>query len=351
MPEKIFDAVGIGACNLDTVAFVRKFTECEEKINAFDYVPPRAAGVALDAITMLSYLGMRCGFIGKRGDDYFGKVFDEEMHADRIDLSSAMTLPGERTSLAWIQVKEDGERCHVIIPMSERGMLKTAEMEERRDYLRSARVCHMELLQNPVAPLIRAAEICREAGTLVSVDLDVAPCYLFQCGYATEKELDTLLGHADVLKACKNAVPSLSSSKDMERAALDILAMGPRTVVITVGEKGCVVASREGGAAGSGAHGASSAGRGARVDAAADAPASVTVPAFAGGGVKDTTGAGDAFQGGFLYGVLKGWDLRKAAAFANACGYLKSLRVGARNMPRLPEVENFVKTKGRGIIA
>ena len=323
MAEKTFDAIGIGACNLDTVAFVRKFTECEEKINAFDYVPPRAAGVALDAITMLAYLGMRCGFIGKRGDDYLGKVFDEEMNADRIDLSCAMSLPGERTSLAWIQVKEDGERCHVIIPMNEKGMLKTVEMDERRSYLRSARVCHMELLQNPVAPLIRAAEICRESGTLVSVDLDVAPCYLFQCGYATEKELDTLLRQADILKACKNAVPSLTSNRDMEKAALDILAMGPRTVVITVGEKGCVVA--------------------ATVDGAT---VSVTVPAFTDGGIKDTTGAGDAFQGGFLYGVLKGWDLRRAAAFANACGYLKSIRVGARNMPRLHEVEKFVKTKG-----
>ena len=321
MAEKTFDAIGIGACNLDTVAFVRKFTECEEKINAFDYVPPKAAGVSLDAITMLAYLGMRCGFIGKRGDDYLGKVFDEEMNADRIDLSCAMSLPGERTSLAWIQVKEDGKRCHVIIPMSEKGMLKTAEMDERRSYLRSACVCHMEFLQNPVAPLMRAAEICREAGTLVSVDL--APCYLFQCGYATENELDTLLRQADILKACKNAVPSLTSNRDMEKAALDILAMGPRTVVITVGEKGCVVASRQNGAT-----------------------VSVTVPAFADGGIKDTTGAGDAFQGGFLYGVLKGWDLRRAAAFVNACGYLKSIRVGARNMPRLHEVEKFVKTKG-----
>jgi hypothetical protein len=144
MPDKRFDAIGIGACNLDTVAFVKKFTECEEKINAFDYMAPKAAGVALDAITMLTYLGMRCGFIGKRGDDYLGKVFDEEMNADRIDLASAMTVSGERTSLAWIQVKEDGERCYVIIPMSEKGKL-------------------------------RAVEICRETGTPVSVDLDVAP--------------------------------------------------------------------------------------------------------------------------------------------------------------------------------
>lgn len=73
---------------------------------------------------------------------------------------------------------------------------------------------------------------------------------------------------------------------------------------------------------------------------------SVTVPAFAGGGIGDTTGAGDALQDGFLYGVLKGWNLLKAAAFANACGSLKSLRVGARNMPRLHEVAAFVKTKG-----
>jgi ribokinase len=322
---KDMEAVGIGACNLDTVAFVQKFTECEEKINASEYVPPRAAGVSLDAITQVAYLDMRCGFIGKRGDDYLGKIFEDEMNEDSIDLSRAMVIPGERTSLAWIQVQPNGERCHVIIPMTEKGMLRTEEMDERADYLARARLCHIELLQNPVAPMVRAAEICRENGTLVSVDVDVAPCYLYDMRYSTPEELQRLMGLADILKACKNAVADLSGKDNMEEAALDILGMGPSMVVITTGEGGCVIGHRENGD-----------------------EETVTVPAFRDGGIKDTTGCGDAFQGGFIYGMLRGWDIEKSAVLANACGYLKACKVGARSMTKYGEVEAFLKKKGWG---
>lgn len=328
MDNKSFDAVGIGACNLDMVAFVNKFTECEEKINAYDYVEPRAAGVALDAITQIAYLGMRCGFIGKHGDDYLGKIFEEEMKADDIDLSRRMVIPGERTSLAWIQVKPDGERCHVIIPMSEKGQLQPDEMDNYADYLNSARVCHMELLQMPIAPMVRASELCKKSGTLVSIDLDVAPRYLIENQYATQDELNHLLSMADILKVCKNAVPGLSGKNDLSEAAKDILKMGPKLAIITIGEKGCIAAFNDSG----------------KLNA-------LNVPAFTDTGVKDTTGAGDAFQGGFIYGILKGWDIEKASVLANACGYLKSLRVGARNMPEYEVVEQFLQKKGWESIA
>jgi sugar/nucleoside kinase (ribokinase family) len=323
MRDKPFAAVGIGACNLDTVAFVPKFTEKEEKINASRYVAPRAAGVAIDAITMVAYLGASCGFIGKRGDDFLGKIFDAEVRADGIDLSQTVTVRGEMTSLAWIQVTPNGERCHVIIPMSRNGFLTTQEMDLRRDYLQSARVVHMELLQMPVAPLLQAARICREAGTLVSVDLDIAPRYLQEFGYATPQELEELFSLTDILKGGKNAVAELGAADDLSGAAAKLLEMGPKVVVITLGEQGCAVTSRQGAA--TGRH---------------------SCQAFTDTGVMDTTGAGDAFQGGFLYGWLQGWPIDKCSVLANACGYLKSLNVGARSMPRRETVEAFLKGKG-----
>ena len=62
--------------------------------------------------------------------------------------------------------------------------------------------------------------------------------------------------------------------------------------------------------------------------------------------VKDTTGAGDAFQGGFIFGHLNGWSIEQCSVLANACGYLKSLNVGARNMPRRELVEKFLTDRG-----
>lgn len=323
MKNAAFDAIGIGACNLDTIAFVAKFTEKEEKINASSYVPPRSAGVALDAITQVAYLGSRCGFIGKRGNDSLGQIFEEEMKLDNIDLSRLVVVPGEMTSLAWIQVTPNGERCHVIIPMSHNGFLTPAEMDERKTYIQSARICHMELLQMPIAALVRAAELCRESGTLVSVDLDIAPEFLYEYGYASPDELNRLFSLTDILKGGGNAVAAMFHTDDTVKTALELLKMGPRIVVITKGEAGCVVAFHDGG--------------GVRTCAS---------PAFRDTPVKDTTGAGDAFQGGFIYGYLNGWSIEQCSVVANACGYLKSLNVGARNMPRRELVQRFLSEKG-----
>jgi sugar/nucleoside kinase (ribokinase family) len=318
-----FDAIGIGACNLDTIAFVPKFTEREEKINASSYVPPRSAGVALDAITQIAYLGSRCGFIGKRGNDSLGQIFEEEMKLDNIDLSRLVVVPGEMTSLAWIQVTPDGERCHVIIPMTQNGFLTPGEMDERKTYIQSARICHMELLQMPIAALVRAAELCRESGTLVSVDLDIAPSFLYHYGYADPKELNCLFSLTDILKGGGNAVATMFDTADMGKSAVELLKMGPKIVVITKGDAGCVVAYCDNG--------------------------EITThesPAFRDTPVKDTTGAGDAFQGGFIYGYLNGWPIEQCSILANACGYLKSLNIGARNMPRRELVEEFLAKKG-----
>ncbi len=323
MAEKEFTAIGIGACNLDTVAFVPKFTEREEKINASRYFPPRAAGVAIDAITMIAYLGEKCGFIGKRGDDTYGEIFHEEMTTDHIDVTKSIVVPGELTSLAWIQVLPNGDRCHVIIPMNRKGFLTPSEIEARWEYLQSARVVHMELLQMPVAPLVRAAQICKEAGTIVSVDLDIAPHYLEEYGYATPDELNELFSLTDILKAGKNAVAETDMPDDLFRVATNLLECGPRVVVITLGGEGCAVATRD-----------------------ADRTSRHSCQAFTDTGVVDTTGAGDAFHGGFLYGYLQGWPIEKCSVLANACGYLKSLNVGARSMPSRSVVEDFLKKKG-----
>ncbi|MBN2072927.1 MAG: carbohydrate kinase family protein [Actinobacteria bacterium] len=324
MDEKKFDVIGIGSCILDTVAFVSKFTEKEEKINATGYVPPKAAGVSLDAITQTAYLGMECGFIGKRGDDAMGDIFHKEMSSDNIDLSRAIVVKNERTPIAWIQVIPSGERCHVIMPMSKRGFLTKEEIHERQDYIKNSRAVHLELLLMPVKPLIEAAKICNNNEVLVSVDLDISPRYLYEYGYANEKELLTLFSKTDILKACKNAVSDLTDKKDMRNAAVDIMKFGSKIVVITTGEEGCVVAFKEDGKI-----------------------RSIEVPAFnVNKEIKDTTGAGDSFQGAFLFGILKDYPIEKAAVLANACAFLKTLRIGARNMPRRKEVESFLKDYG-----
>ena len=60
--------------------------------------------------------------------------------------------------------------------------------------------------------------------------------------------------------------------------------------------------------------------------------------------MRDTTGAGDSFHGGFIYGILKDWDLNKVAEFASAVAALACKKLGSRSsLPKLDEVNDFLK--------
>jgi len=319
------EIISIGALNCDITAFVTKFPEAEQKINAVGYVPPKAAGVALDCLTMIKNLGYSCGHIGKMGDDEYANIIERELREENIDCSYCKRIPGERSSLAWVLVNPDsGERCHIMLPMSEKGMLTTDEIDEMSEYICSAKAVHMEMLQMPMEPMYRIAQICKEKGVVTSMDIDIAPRFLYEYKYSNPELLGKTLREVDIIKLCKDAVRDLTTETDMEKAAVAILnEYGMRVLIITIGEKGCVIAWKED-----------------------EQVKSATVPGFELPGVKDTTGAGDAFQGGFIYGYLKGLPMVKAAQLGNACGYLKSRNIGARNMPDKKTVENFLQEYG-----
>ncbi len=322
--DKKLDAIALGACNLDEVAFVPKFAEAEEKINATSYYPPCAAGVAMDCISQVNKLGLKAGWFGVAGDDPAGQGAVRELADDGIDISHYIVAPGERTSKAWISVNnKTGERCHVIIPMGEAGFISSAHVHANREYFEGARLIHLELLQMPIDGMIEAARIAQNAGTAVSFDLDVAPVYAYESRYATPESLRELISLTTILKACKNAVHDFCGHCDYEQAAREMLDMGPQVVIVTIGEKGCIIAYREDGGV-----------------------KSMVVPGFSGLSIIDTTGAGDAFQGGFIYGYLQGYDYQRCGVIANACGFLKSTRVGARNSVPKDEVDAFLKERG-----
>lgn len=319
------EVISIGALNCDIIAFITKFPEAEQKINSVGYVPPKTTGVALDCVTMARNLGFSCGHIGKMGDDEYADIIQRELQSENFDCTFCKRVPGERSSIAWVMVNPNsGERCHIMHPMSEKGMFTLDEIDQTRDYLSSAKAVHMEMLQMPMEPLYHVAEICRESGVITSMDIDIAPRFLYEYKYSTPELLKKTFAIVDIIKLCKDAVQDLTDEVNLETAAKDILSKyGMRVLIITIGEKGCVVAWKKDGYI-----------------------KSATVEGFELPGVQDTTGAGDAFQGGFLYGYLKGYHIEKAAQLGNACGYLKSQNIGARNMPNRDTVESFLKAYG-----
>jgi len=109
--------------------------------------------------------------------------------------------------------------------------------------------------------------------------------------------------------------------EDVEAAAKGLLATGPECVVITAGVEGSWIFPRN--------------------------TAAFHQPAFAGAAPVDTTGAGDAYHGAFLHGIVTGLDLKECAALASAVAALNTRKLGGRSaLPTMAEAEKFLSAQG-----
>jgi sugar/nucleoside kinase (ribokinase family) len=307
------EVVGLGSCTVDFFALVPRLIGAEEKINV-----PRlevyAGGVTANNLTQVARLGARSGWIGLAGDDANGEIIRRQFLRDGMDVSGIEVVPGERSSFAWIPVDAQGDRLIYMFP-NVTARVTAAQIRDRfAPHIRAARHFHTEASQLPLAPVIEAMRIAREAGVRVFFDLDVSPRDFISAGLGTESELDEVLSLADVLKPCKAAAREMTGEDDPACMAEKLLAQGPAMVALTMGADGCLVATSDG----------------------------VThCPGFR-VQVVDTTGAGDAFLGGLSYALLQRRAPAEAGRFANACAALCCTRVGARAMSPLAEVESLL---------
>jgi sugar/nucleoside kinase (ribokinase family) len=155
---------------------------------------------------------------------------------------------------------------------------------------------------------VEAAQHARKRGIPVVADLGGVE--------GRQRELVSLVDYLVTNEDCARRV---AGGDDPERACGLMLEMGPRAVVVTLGERGSVYSD----------------GRQARRQ-----------PAFP-VSVVDTTGAGDCFHGAFSVGVVRGWALAETVRFASAAAAIKCQQLGGRaGLPRMTEVEAFLKERG-----
>jgi sugar/nucleoside kinase (ribokinase family) len=316
------EVVGIGSCTVDFFALVPQLLGPEEKTNA-KRLEIHAGGVTANNLTQVARLGAKAGWLGLLGDDDNGRIIEKAFLDDGMDISGIETVKGERSSLTWIPVDMEGERCIYMFP-NVTGKISVHQVLTRfAPHIKAARHFHTEASQLPLAPVRQAMQVASEAGVRVIFDLDVSPSFFCQSNLGTQEELAAALKFVDVLKPCKAAALEFTGEEDRERMARKLLKIGPSVVAITMGANGCLLASKD---------------------------EIVHVPAFA---VKpvDTTGAGDAFMGGLSYGLLQKWDLERVGTFANACAALCCTKVGARAMSKYSEVVAFIRAQRPAIAA
>jgi sulfofructose kinase len=305
--EREFDAVGFGLNAVDHLVVVPAYPEFDTKVRLVEHAQS-AGGQTASAMVALRRLGMRTAYAGRFGTDAEGAFGLETLRAEGVDVGRAEVVEGSRTQLAFIIIDaRTGERT-VIWDRDERLAYRPDEAPE--GFAARGRVVHMDAHDPPACA--RVAREARAAGTVVSLDIDNI--------YAG---LEELLPLVDVLVSSKEFPRRLTGVDDGRRALAETKArLRPDALVgMTLGEQGALLYHE---------------GR------FLEAPA-FPVP----GGCRDTTGAGDAFHAGFLYGLLQGEEIEACLTLGCAVAALKCRALGARAaLPAPHELSQLLTAEG-----
>jgi sugar/nucleoside kinase (ribokinase family) len=237
-------------------------------------------------------LGLRTAFIGIVGDDEFGHFMLRAMAARGIDISACIIDPELTTGMSVI-LSQPHDRG-ILTHLGAIAALRVDQIDRRT--MHRARHLHVGsyfLLTGlrPGLPGLYAE--AHAAGLTTSLDTNWDPSGMWDGGLAS------LLAHCDVLMPNEAEARLIAARSDLSEA-LDVLSGQVPTLAVKLGTDGGL--ARQG-------------------DRIAHAPA-LPVP------VVDTTGAGDSFDAGFLYGYLNGWSLEPSLRLACACGSLSIRAAG-----------------------
>ncbi len=293
-----FDIVGIGVCTVDHLVTVPRMPHQNENMTALNY-DRQPGGLASIALIAAARLGARAKIIARIGDDDAGAYIHDVLRDEGINVAQLLVEPGSESHMSVILVHQaSGDRSIITRPPTGKPI---SPSEFRREDITPARVLFIDTLNEAT---LQAARWAKEAD--MKVLLDPALPYA---------EIKPLLKYVDVPIVPEYWARALLPDRAPMYVAQRLHDEGAEIAVVTLGERGAVVAW----------------------DGRAQA-----VPAFP-VDVVDTTGAGDAYHGAFLYALLQDWDVPRMARFASAVGAMNCRAMGGRNaLPTLAEVENLM---------
>ena len=282
-----FDVVGVGLNATVTLMIVGEYPPCGGKV-PFEQEMLSPGGQVATAMAACARLGLRAKYIGTIGDDHRGRIQLESLRGSGVDITHVQQRSNCANQSAYIVIdRSSGERT---VFWSRPECLRISPSEITEDQIVCARMLHIDGHDTPAVE--HAARIARGRGIPVTVDVDtIYPGF------------DRVLPYVDYLVA-NSTFPHRWTGIEDPLEALVVLQRqhGMKVSAMTLGEFGAVAWSE---------------GR------------FCYSPAYAVDCV-DTTGAGDAFHGGFCYALLHQMPLADALDFSNAVAALNCLRIGAR---------------------
>jgi sulfofructose kinase len=293
--------VGLGQVCVDYVGRVPEYPLEDTKMEMEGFYTS-CGGPAATALVTLSRLGVSTTLLSTVSDDPFGIRIAESLKQEGVDASRLKIVPGCASQFAFIAVTAGEGKRTVFWNRSTVPALTGKEVSLKA--FPKARILHLDGLMLDAS--VAAAKQAKAIGMTVVMD----------AGTLREGTLE-LLPQVDVLIASETfADPLVGPGVSRESVLRKLRKLGPRQVVITLGREGSIGLDK---------------GRVVRQD-------SFSVRS------KDTTGAGDVYHGGYIYGLLKGWNMADCMNFASAAAALKCTNgQGWRGISQLDAVKDLMK--------
>ena len=267
-----------------------------------------SGGSAANTIVGLANLGARAAYVGKVKDDQIGKLYAHDIRAAGVAFETRPATDGPATGCSYILVTPDGERT-MNTYLGAAQELMPGDIDA--DQVAASAIVYLEgYLWDPKSAkdaFVKAAGIAHEAGRQVALTLSDSFCVDRYRG----EFLDLMRnGIVDLVFANEAELHSLYQTSDFDTALKQFRA-DVNLAVVTRSEKGCVVASKDGVTA---------------------------VPAFPIAKMVDTTGAGDLFAAGFLFGLVRGVGHENAGRLGALAAAEVIQHIGARPQTSLKQL-------------
>jgi sulfofructose kinase len=297
---KPFDVVGMGLNSADFLTVVPEFPAPNSKMKMLQF-SKQGGGQVATAMVALSRWGIKTKYIGKVGADEWGQFSLHSIRQEGVDVSSVTIEPNATNQFATIIVDgSTGDRT-ILWNRDDRLMYRKGEL--RKEEVCCGRLLHLD--GHDIHAAIQCVRWAKEEGIPTVADID-----------KVEPLTSELIKEIDFLITSSRFPAVYTGISDQKKAFLELQKQTHAFLCATLGHSGAM----------------------AWVDGEIFYAEGFKVKAV------DTTGAGDVFHGGFIYGLLQNWEVEKILRFANGVAALKCLDLGGRRgIPPLEKTQQFMR--------
>jgi sulfofructose kinase len=299
LQDKPFDVVGMGLNSVDFISVVPEFPVPNSKMKMLRF-SKEGGGQVATAMVALSRWSIKTKYIGKVGEDELGQFSLHSLRQEGVDVSSVTIEPNATNQFAMIIV--DGSTGDRTILWNRDERLMYCEGELRKEEIRSGKLLHLD--GHDIDAALQCARWAKEEEIPIVVDLD-----------KVEPLTSELIKEIDFVITSSRFPMLFTGISDQKKALLELQKHTSGFLCATLGHEGAM----------------------ALVNGEFLSIEGLKVKSV------DTTGAGDIFHAGFIYGLLQNWEVAEILRFANAAAALKCQDLGGRKrIPTLEETQKFL---------